>query len=557
VGAVCAAGAREWAVRAVVRISSCSAKRPTVSTEVRHESVIRRVTGGGFAMADLAAHLLKTGADGRLKGMSAPDVIQAVDAAVAHGNLVLHFHGGLVNEAAGEQIARALLPVYADAGAYPVFFAWRSGLLEVLSGNLREIIREELFDRIMRRVLRWTVGKVRQEEAGGRAISFLAATLPDRDEMLTEIGLRGAGAEPFADVQPPRGADDFGLSADEQAAFEREMTADPTVSTALAGALRAAGMTTWGAAAGAREAVPELPAKPSQMDTEVLAEIAVGEEAGARGLMSTAVLARKAARALERVLVRYRHQTEHGAYPTVLEEVLREFYVSSPGVMVWETMKKETADTFAAGAGDRGGRLVLDRLAERLRTGARPKLTLVGHSTGAVFINNLLADAAAGGLWPADVKVQVVYLAPACTCAAFADMLDVGEQLIERFRMFTMTDEAERSDHLIGALYPRSLLYLVSGALEREGHKAAHVPVLGQSRYLWPAGQLTRLLASDAAKHARLNRVRTFLAQRDRAVLSPTGAGAPAGQRAGARTHASFDDDDLVRQSLAALIGNG
>jgi hypothetical protein len=508
-------------------------------------------------MADLSAHLIKTGADGRLKSMSPATVIQAVDAAVAHGNLVLHFHGGLVKEAAGEQIARALLPVYADAGAYPLFFVWRSGLVEVLSGNLREIIREELFDRVMRRVLRWTVGKVRQEEAGGRAVSSLSATLPDQDEMLAEIGLRGTGAEPFADVQPPAGADDFGLSPDEQTAFEREMAADPAVSTALAGALRAAGLTTWGAAAGGREAVPELPPKLSHMDREVLAEIASGEEAGARGLISTAVLARKAARALGRVLARYRDQTEHGAYPTVLEEVLREFYVSRPGVVVWEAMKKETADTFTAGTGERGGRLVLDRLAERLQAGARPRLTMVGHSTGAVFINNLLADMAAGGLWPTDIKVQVSYLAPACTCVAFADMLDVGRRLIERFRMFTMTDQAERGDHLLGALYPRSLLYLVSGALERDGDKAAHVPILGLSRYLGPARQSTRLLASDVAKHARLDLVRSFLAQPDRVVLSPTGAGAPSGQRAGARTHGSFDDDDLVRQSLAAMIRDG
>jgi hypothetical protein len=500
--------------------------------------------------------MIRTGADGRLKSMSAEAVRQAVDAAVARGNLVLHFHGGLVTEASGEQIAQALLPVYTGAGAYPLFFVWRSGLLEVLSGNLREIFREELFDRIMRRLLRWTIGKVRQEASGGRAVSRLSATLPDRDEMLAEVGARGSaddGAEPFAGVRPPTTAD-FGLSRDEQAAFEREMAADASVRAALAGALQAAGITTWGAAGG-REAVPEAPPRPSQMDREVLAEIAAGEDAGARGLVSIAVLARKASRTLAHVLVRYQDQTDHGAYPTVLEEILREFYLSSPGAAMWQAIKKETSDTFALGAGDRGGRLVLDRLAEKVEAGARPRLTLVGHSTGAVFINNMLSEIAVRSLWPPGMKAQVSFLAPACTCAAFSDMLGLADQLIERFRMFTMTDQAERSDRLIGGLYPRSLLYLVSGGLEREGHEAAHSPVLGLSRYLRPAEQLTRLLGSDAAKRARLDQVRLFLDWSDRVVLSPTSAGAPEGQRAGALTHGGFDDDDLVRRSLAAMIG--
>ena len=319
-------------------------------------------------MADLTTHLIRTGADGRLKSTSAEAVRQAVDAAVAHGNVVLHFHGGLVKAASGEQIAQALLPVYTGAGSYPLFFVWRSGVLEVLSGNLREIFREELFDRIMRRVLRWTVGKVRQEELGGRAVNALSAALPDRDEMLAEVGARGAtgdGAEPFGHVRPPATADDFGLSRDEQAAFEREMVTDVGVQIALAGALQAAGFQTWGAAGG-REAIPEAPPKPSQMDREVLAEIAAGEDSEARGIISTALLARKAARALIRILARYQNQIDHGAYPTVLEEILREFYLSSPAAAMWQAMKKETSDTFDVGAADRGGRLVLDCLAEKV-----------------------------------------------------------------------------------------------------------------------------------------------------------------------------------------------
>jgi hypothetical protein len=52
-------------------------------------------------------------------------VTKAVNRQSAPG-LVIHFHGGLVNETAGRKIAQRLLPIYATAGAYPLFFVWES-----------------------------------------------------------------------------------------------------------------------------------------------------------------------------------------------------------------------------------------------------------------------------------------------------------------------------------------------------------------------------------------------------------------------------------------------
>ena len=70
-----------------------------------------------------------------------------------HGDtLVVHFHGGLVNEKVGMRNASRLLSAYRSAQSYPVFFVWESGLLEVLSHNLGNIAQEKVFQRLLSRL---------------------------------------------------------------------------------------------------------------------------------------------------------------------------------------------------------------------------------------------------------------------------------------------------------------------------------------------------------------------------------------------------------------------
>ncbi|MEU4722219.1 hypothetical protein AB0G06_21570 [Nonomuraea dietziae] len=171
-----------------------------------------------------------------------------------------------------------------------------------------------------------------------------------------------------------------------------------------------------------------------------------------------------------------------------------------------------------------------------LAAGARPTLTLVGHSAGSVYVNHLLHEVAQGRrqgyrAWPDDVRFRVAFLAPACTYAHFSATLEQADDLIEDLRVFTMTDEAEQADRLAGAVYPRSLLYLVSGVLERDDTGESNVqPVLWLARHRRP--DLTD----------------------EQIVLPPTHEGAPVGRRAGARSHSAFDEDPLVLESLNSMI---
>lgn len=504
---------------------------------------------GASGMSD---HVVLTGADGRLDQMTAAQVEAMVAEALTRGRVVLHFHGGLVSKASGLGIAASLTPVYEQAGGYPIFFVWQSGAVEIIRHNVLEIAREELFERLLNRVLAWSVGKVR-DVAGGRPGTTSPAEVDDELAARRRLTDPDRGAEPFPDEPHP---EDLALSEAEEQAFLVDVENDLRLRRALDGALADRGLpaTTGEGTRG----VPDVPPLPTRMDPAVLEEVARGEDGeGARGLVSTLALAKKALVVLKAVLQRYALHLDSGLYATVLEEVLRAFYVAAVGGAEWQAMKKETQDTFLPG-GDRGGRLVLNALARGLPANGSTRITLVGHSTGAVFIDNLLTevtrrDESGESPLPSGQQFQLAFLAPAATTAHFAAALQSARGRVGRFRMFTMTPEAEKADRLVGAVYPRSLLYLVSGLLERDSAGGSAVtPLVGLSRYL--GGDLDALLRSSLGTAARLAEVRAFLGGTDAFVLSPTDATAAEGLRARALKHGDFDNDPLVRESLAAMV---
>src|SRR5262249_51901827 len=92
-----------------------------------------------------------------------------------------------------------------------------------------------------------------------------------------------------------------------------------------------------------------------------------------------------------------------------------------------------------------------------------------------------------GHKMPADFAFKnVVFLAPACDFRQFGSLLDQKPALWERFYMFALQDVLESGYWEIPVLYPRSLLYLVSGAFEKELDEekgAFDLPLLGMQRY--------------------------------------------------------------------------
>jgi len=198
--------------------------------------------------------------------------------------------------------------------------------------------------------------------------------------------------------------------------------------------------------------------------------------------------------------------------------------VQPAGYRVWKEMKDDTARAFAPGA---AGRLTLEWLKEALEAlppAKRPALHLVGHSAGSIWHAELVR--AWEALEGPPIRSLILF-APACTHALFESHLlpAIRSQRIEAFHHFLLDDRRERDDH-VARIYRKSLLYLVSNALEDKDREA---PVLGMERSL---SALPRL-PSD--------RAHTYVAGRDE-------------DRTRAASHGGFDNDATTMDAMLALM---
>ena len=499
-------------------------------------------------------YYINTGKDGLLDGTSEQDLDAMFDLLKTQEKIAVHFHGGLVSLKAGlEGAARLKTECYDGSGAHPVFFVWESGLIEVIQHNFGEIFGEDIFKILLKWVLKYASAKM---EAGG-AKSPLMAT-PSDMEIYRELAKLDANAEPFAAFKADPALSE--ITETEGLAFRAELEGDADLQETVQAIVNAVLPEVEAAGAKGITTRTRRSAR-TLMSPEVVEELAgdaADAKAGgkAKGILSTAALIRKAAVILARVVRRFMQKRDHGLYPTVVEEILREFYVANIGTAVWAAMKKETFDTFQPGGPARGGEYFTRKLSDLLVTGRRPEITLVGHSTGAVFINNLLArirKMQEGGARPipADFKFKnILFLAPACTFEHFLPTATTHRDLFERFRMFTMTDPAESNDSLVPGIYTRSLLYFISGVLEPgdNGGVAFDKPVLGMQRYHARAA----VYPSPEVKAGR-----DFVAAAPQGVVwSPAASPWPPGLGSTSLKHGDFDNDPPTLESVRLIIKN-
>lgn len=146
--------------------------------------------------------------------------------------------------------------------------------------------------------------------------------------------------------------------------------------------------------------------------------------------------------------------------------------------------------------------------------------------------------------------------APACS-VAFANRHYAGDAaLMERLHLDLLPDEIERED-TVGPIYRKSLLYLVSNALETD----LHTPILGLDRINdegysgWDGSSDTGEALSiwrQAAKASKLDS-RTRRVQGRRIEVARDAAGQPVQQAA---AHGSFDNDiEVMTRTLERVTG--
>jgi hypothetical protein len=356
--------------------------------------------------------------------------------------------------------------------------------------------------------------------------------LPDLEEVSAAV-LAEAGGEPYAEMaaRPEQ------LSRPEEEQLTGALSTDPVIRSE-AGKI-ANWLTEEDPGLGRDRGLQGGESEPTKMSPEVLEGIrAESTDPGDRGLLTTARIVKGGVATVGRTLKRLHDGRDHGVFTTSVEELLREFYVATAGRVVWGQMKKDTADAFGADAESFGGTAILGRLA-RDRWTTPP--VLVGHSAGAVYICNFLSHADA--TLPEDLQFDVVMLAPACDFRLMDETLSKHGARIRRLRIFAMKDEKETDDHLLSLVYPRSLLYFVSGVLE----SGADWPLLGMERFHKPGPPY------GGDEFPEIERVRFAIKEMPNSTVWSVAAG-NAGLQSSATRHGDFDNDRVTLASVCQFI---
>ncbi len=486
----------------------------------------------------------KLGAPGTTSRADAKRIIEAAHAANPERGLLIHFHGGLVSTANGLAIAHKLAQRYADAGAYPVFFVWESGPFQTIKNNLHDILNDEVFQELVKKVGEWALKQL------GDSFSTRGSGTAQVDEHRLradfDAWFAGAASAPPVPLDTPERRAGSAARAslpsqdDLAADIESQLDNDPRFQQVMAGLYveRRRGPETTTRSAGAPPAsVRKL------VDDRALDEMFPRPPGETRAAFSWFEIAKFVAKVVIAVVRRHWNKRDHGTYTTIVEEVLRAAYLDKVGEVLWRMMKKDTADAFADDTLCVGTAMFEDLAALAAQGKSFSMITLVGHSTGAVYINNLVNRAAQA---LPNTKFNVVLLAPASRMDDFALVLQKHNNSIANFRMFSMTDASEAKDHLLGIIYPRSLLYFISGVLEGE----ADVPIVGMNRFLVDE------TVFDAENFKAVADVRKWLAQKSSYCVWSIVSGGD-GLSSASEHHGDFDDNTQTLDSISYLVRKG
>lgn len=176
----------------------------------------------------------------------------------------------------------------------------------------------------------------------------------------------------------------------------------------------------------------------------------------------------------------------------LIEDVVRK-----PATPLWDEMKRDARLPWVAKASGKpgDGETAIAMFGAALKSSGI-SLHLAGHSTGAVLLGHLLG--ALDVLGEQNLVNSCTLMAPACSIDFYHEHYEprLGKKVLGKVNLpvldiYSLTDELELDDQVAG-VYRKSLLYLVSHALERENDK----PLLGMEKY-----------SSKLSGHKGLNRI--------------------------------------------------
>jgi len=220
---------------------------------------------------------------------------------------------------------------------------------------------------------------------------------------------------------------------------------------------------------------------------------------------------------------------------------------------VWSEMKENAALAFAP---RHGGELLLDAIQALVSTwGPQLELHLVGHSAGSIILGHMLGSMAERASIKTALSSVNLY-APACTVSFACRHYANDENVMKRLHLDVLSDKEERDDN-VASIYRKSLLYLVSNALEID----LRTPILGLERVNDPSyegwdgsSDTGEALATwrVAAKSVGLS-ARTTAVTSDLIRVATDSSGSDVTQRS---AHGGFDNDiDVVSRTLSRIRG--
>lgn len=380
--------------------------------------------------------------------------------------ILLYFHGGLVRGAAGMATATYVTKTLAPlTDTQLISFVWETGLFETVKQNLDTIYKTDFFRKILEKVIKVAGDKLGIDVktiTGIRGVSTL--TYPEINAELNKEA-------PFEDCKvniATRSANvissnDRFLMDEIEVSVEEEIQDDAALNRSLIEMMsdQEFGMLD-------RSKVVNVP------------------QPGSRGILSLAKLIKSAVKVVYNVIKRHVNKRDHGFYPTIIEEILRELYVADIGVFLWGAMKTKAEVMWESNGkvedplDQHAGDYFLSKLQEFTKD-KEVSIDLIGHSAGAIVICHLVKELLSRKL---NVKIRnTIFMAPACRSDLFFNNMIPNMNKIGAFRMFTMEEKLEIKDRCIPLIYTRSLLYMISGILEKDEYDAA---ILGMQRYLLP-----------------------------------------------------------------------
>jgi pimeloyl-ACP methyl ester carboxylesterase len=161
-----------------------------------------------------------------------------------------------------------------------------------------------------------------------------------------------------------------------------------------------------------------------------------------------------------------------------------------------------------------------------------PKLHLVGHSAGSIWIGHLLERWQALGGAQID---KLILFAPACSSEFFMQKIApaIKNDVVAALHHFLLDDEREQDDN-VAEIYRKSLLYLVSRAFQ---DRDKIVPLLGMEKYLPQT--------LDALKALGIDHKASHYNTRDNSDMTRSNG------------HGEFDNDQATMNAMLKLVLGG